>query len=586
MDPSTSSGYTQLPQTPKRNPTQAPKAYPNATTRVNMKPNAAMELEDQHEKPLEPPLIELSYRAISIVRSANHLSYIIAANCLCSACICLCLWGFSKIDDLTVWEKRAFNALSLLLSAVLSFGVGFLFDRIGVLARGTVLQSKPHSVEGVGYIIEGTPLSYTALFMHEIRTRRGLVASGTLMLFLFLLCSLLGRFGIAFLGLAFNLDDSPHFTPPLFRPDWKNGTLSKDSSVLTDLASELGIPPRDIGVPFGLKVGILFQMAQTIKGLPWFFPRFSNLPHAQIMSYAMDISHFSNENLTMEVTTGNTVSYKYKFRDFLGTAEMPAGRDALLKTSCQEFITSPNQNITSQGRLIPLTTSNFKEYPLDIATNYRWIFPMNTVGKTVQMWLVGQSKNSQGMHSLAIEHSYVPKQTIAFNCTVDIDSDAIAQDMNDYLSRSLALPRNPNSTTSEVFRDFNSTIEFDFGVSRQNRSASATWLSAYTGNYIGNCLSYLNELLWRIKIEAAQQDVTTKLLVKWRRVAVTLVSLAVLQMLFGLAGLFYCRQGFELVFPPEPERRQESRIHQGKVVPAGNGVHWVFVTGEGKGIQK
>ena len=81
--------------------------------------------------------------------SAIRLLSIIAANCVCSGAICLCLWGFSTIDNLTRWEKRAFNALSLLLSAALGFGIGFLCDRIGLFARGTLLQSKPHSVEEV-----------------------------------------------------------------------------------------------------------------------------------------------------------------------------------------------------------------------------------------------------------------------------------------------------------------------------------------------------------------------------------------------------------------------------------------------------
>jgi len=219
--------------------------------------------------------------------------------------------------------------------------------------------------------------------MHEVRTRRGLVTSATWVLLLFLLCSLLGRFGIALLGLAFNLDDSPQFTPALFRPDWANGTLSKDDSVLTDLASELNIPPKEIGVPFDLKVGILFQMAQTIKGLPWFFPRFTDLPHAELMPYAMDISHFSNANLTMEVPSGSTVPFKYNFRDFKGVVEVPAGREAFLETHCQELTTSQDMSTSS------LTTSNFKEYPLDIATNYRWIFPTRSVGNTVQVCTSG-----------------------------------------------------------------------------------------------------------------------------------------------------------------------------------------------------
>jgi len=130
-----------LTQKPEGNP-NAPEQEPhNATTRASEKPNA--------EKPPDPYLNGPSYRAISVTRSAILLGNIIAGNCLCSAIICLCLWGFSKIHDMSKWEKRAFNTLSLLLSASLAFGIGFLFDQIGLLARGTLLQRNRYSMKGV-----------------------------------------------------------------------------------------------------------------------------------------------------------------------------------------------------------------------------------------------------------------------------------------------------------------------------------------------------------------------------------------------------------------------------------------------------
>ena len=63
--------------------------------------------------------------------------------------------------------------------------------------------------------------------MHQASTRQGLAAPTTWVLFLFLLCSLLGRFGVAFLGFAFNLDNvgTTKYQPPLFKTDWVNMTL-------------------------------------------------------------------------------------------------------------------------------------------------------------------------------------------------------------------------------------------------------------------------------------------------------------------------------------------------------------------------
>ena len=129
---------------------QNPEADPSATSVAANEENVVPEsIEDQHEIPPDLQPSGPSYRGISTIGSVIQLSYIIAGNCLCSSVICICLWGFSKIEDLTLWQKRGFNAISLLLSGVLGFGIGFLLDRIGLLARGTILQSKSHSMKEV-----------------------------------------------------------------------------------------------------------------------------------------------------------------------------------------------------------------------------------------------------------------------------------------------------------------------------------------------------------------------------------------------------------------------------------------------------
>ena len=82
----------------------------------------------------------------------------------------------------------------------------------------------------ISYIMRGTLCSYASLFMSQVRSRRGLAAPTTWVLFLFLLGSLVGRFGIAFLGFSFILDDSLLYTEAIFRPNWANGTVSGDGS--------------------------------------------------------------------------------------------------------------------------------------------------------------------------------------------------------------------------------------------------------------------------------------------------------------------------------------------------------------------
>ena len=142
MNPRAGHRYTPLQEKPESHATPWPDEKPKTFV------HAAEIEEPVHVQPTLP-----SYRAISTVRSAIPLFSIIIANCVCSACICLCLWGFSRIDHIDRWQKRGFNVLSLLLTAALSFGIAFLCDQIGLLARGIILESGPYSEKGVGTIV-------------------------------------------------------------------------------------------------------------------------------------------------------------------------------------------------------------------------------------------------------------------------------------------------------------------------------------------------------------------------------------------------------------------------------------------------
>lgn len=226
------------------------------------------------------------------------------------------------------------------------------------------------------------------------------------MLILYLLCSILGRFGVAFLGLTFNLDDAPFYRPPLSIPDWGSKTLHRDNSVQKELDSVLDLATQRQNIDATRAalansgvIGGIFQMAQIEKGLPWFVERTnSSLPYLnspEATSFAMNISHFSNDNLTMEVLGDNTVSFKYRFQEYQGdTRGFSSAQPALLETSCQEF----SQDV---GNI--LTTSNTTLYVK--YGSYRWIsqlflnqlendyVPRNA---TIQMWLVGKSRGLSG----------------------------------------------------------------------------------------------------------------------------------------------------------------------------------------------
>jgi len=68
----------------------------------------------------------------------------------------------------------------------------------------------------------------------------------------------------------------------------------------------------------------------------------------------MNISSFANDNLYMVHSGGDTVSFRYKFRDFKGETPVFTGWEAVLETHCQEFR-------IPHDMIIPLRTGNLTE---------------------------------------------------------------------------------------------------------------------------------------------------------------------------------------------------------------------------------
>ncbi|KAF8423518.1 hypothetical protein EV426DRAFT_700130 [Tirmania nivea] len=554
-----------------------------ANTRPSAIPEAFM---DHHGEPSDLQLTEPSYRTVSTIRAAIVLCSIIAGNCLCSGFICLCLWGFSKMNDLSQWEKGAFNTLLLLLSVVLAFGIGFLFDQIGLLARGTLLQHTGCCVEGIGYVMRGTLSSYASLFMHKVGI------SGVV--FLYLLCSVVGRFGVVTLGFAFNIEESP---PPLFRPDWAKGAVNSDY-----------LPGSEFRVRYIFEYGRgsseICSLAQILKG-PW------GNNGEYIGESPMDLSPFSNENLAMNVSEGNKVSFRYKFRDFRGKTAVYSGWEGLIETQCRRVG-------AIRDVVLGPTALNFTRAPL--RRQYRWIIAEAQVAQSnvdpgfrhqvVEIWLVGGPGGILFNCSLFFIDSYTNSRPVAslnsYSRPAPQPAPAASPEehmLGGYIYQKLK--RGPilkeglgwTITTYglEDDIDFDATSGFGTGVNQKSQSASEVWLSAYIGNYIGNYLGFLNDVLQQTKIEHETQG-ATKLVVKWERVAGTLGGLVVLQLTFGLAALTYCRRNFEIVddvstfssmftgfpFNPKAARRKEGAAYQGRFVAEGDAFRWVFGAGKEK----
>ena len=61
----------------------------------------------------------------------------------------ICLWQFSKSQFLNKWEQRAFNMLSILLSAIASLGLGSLLGYLGSMLRWPLLARTMYQMQDV-----------------------------------------------------------------------------------------------------------------------------------------------------------------------------------------------------------------------------------------------------------------------------------------------------------------------------------------------------------------------------------------------------------------------------------------------------
>lgn len=83
--------------------------------------------------------------AFPIKQSLSHIGAIVLGNTICVILIVVCLYTASERESISVWEKRAFNFSVILLTAILSLGIGNFVDELGLLSRGKVLATNAHS---------------------------------------------------------------------------------------------------------------------------------------------------------------------------------------------------------------------------------------------------------------------------------------------------------------------------------------------------------------------------------------------------------------------------------------------------------
>lgn len=108
------------------------------------------------------------------------------------------------------------------------------------------------------------------------------------------------------------------------------------------------------------------QTAQLQQGLPWLESHLHLFPSGDISYFAKPDFNFT----IIQVSDRQTISFRYKFKDFQGTNATFAGWEAHIETSCQAAETTNNDTV-------PISAFNFTD-----PGSYRWIYPLDLNGIT------------------------------------------------------------------------------------------------------------------------------------------------------------------------------------------------------------
>ncbi|RYP52153.1 hypothetical protein DL770_011022 [Monosporascus sp. CRB-9-2] len=235
---------------------------------------------------------------------------------------------FEGKGSLNSWEKRGFNALTILFSSLVSLSVGSLLGLLGSMIRWRLLAWKKNTPMDADLILGmANPTGSLRLIDHHARDRKW--TRTTSVVALYLIVNIVGRLGVASLGLAYSLNENAELESPIMVSDWSsdgwvskaaragNGPLSLDLDHVS-LFSVIGL----------LSVQTEFQMTDE-------------------SSY--NLTNITGQGLDRKVE-GNALTYSYSLREYSGS-EVRASADRILRSSsrCVGRVLYNNGDVYERG---------------------------------------------------------------------------------------------------------------------------------------------------------------------------------------------------------------------------------------------
>ncbi|CUS15583.1 unnamed protein product, partial [Tuber aestivum] len=240
------------------------------------------------------------------------------------ALLMICLRVFSRGQQLSKWEQRLFNTLSILLTAIASLGLGSLLGHLGSMLRWPLLARTMYQMRDVDLILGMSPPTCSLrLIWRHIREWR--ISRTTLIVTAYLVTNLVGRLSVAAFGLAYNMTDDAGVVDPILKSDWGSALWANGSFEDKTKAPDLQEYESFLALA---RSGFIEYAGST----DW--------SHGEeaVFRIGDDISPYLESDLqvsnaTLRVGT-NTVEYSYRLKDFDGDYTTPSNRTVHSSANC------------------------------------------------------------------------------------------------------------------------------------------------------------------------------------------------------------------------------------------------------------
>ncbi|KAG0635125.1 hypothetical protein HOY80DRAFT_1094813 [Tuber brumale] len=219
----------------------------------------------------------------------------------------ICLRVFSQLHPLSKWQQRAFNALSILLTASASLGLGSLLGHLGSMLRWPLLARTVYQMQDVDSILGmSPPAGSLRIIERHIRERR--ISRTTFIVTAYLITNVVGRLSVAIFGLAYNMTDKTGIEYPILATNWTSAPWT--SRIFPNGTANTTI---DSDVTEGKDTTSQTHVGDDINP-----------------SLSLDLQ-VSNTTLNVR---GNTVEYSYNLKDFQEGYAIPSNRTLHSTANC------------------------------------------------------------------------------------------------------------------------------------------------------------------------------------------------------------------------------------------------------------